>query len=571
MMNDHNDTDSMSDLTSMSTIEPHSTAGNCAHSSQTQTSSEMHDVFADAESSELTQSSRNSNRSDHPRHDRALAISAPIGHCRNSFEGAPTKEDLRLHSMIQGGGERQEQEQEQVRTDPSTGTLHSTLGGAFIDADSSEQSNMCPRNSDGNGPRDNIGPNQNAVEGMLQEGGAEQGPNAGGSCSGLISQNGNGDGHRHHVGRNENGVTGAITPYETHTIYHPLLLPGEGEQLEALHPSNAENIRSGQRDHSNIQHLPFGITEHSLAGPESNVATRDPGCRHHTTSFKARLFSILSVCVALVFLKNLHETNRSNSAPEKNPPSLDRHKRSWICGNRITYGDVASLCNVDKPLDGPRERAISWFATGAGRNITLDDCTSPSSPFSILYSLLVLRETSIGMSNNLDWYTEKPLQKASDACAWRGVHCTAGTTKEIEKLTFNNADLHGTIPPEVARLDSLISLQLYTNRKLNGMIPTEIGQLSRLETLYLQHTSLSGSIPSEIGNLVSLREFHFDNTPLSGTMPNESICKLFERQLESLRGTCNSRVYESCDCCTSCKQPGTVANELPLRQQSKMN
>jgi hypothetical protein len=273
--------------------------------------------------------------------------------------------------------------------------------------------------------------------------------------------------------------------------------------------------------------------------------------------------------------------NRSTDCP-KHSPFVERSIRAWECGTKITneqYNSIPYLRinnNDDKvTLDGPRERVITWFVIGAGRDINLDDdCTSQDSHFSILYSLLVLRE-STGVSDP-DWHTNVSLENASDVCKWTRVHCSSSSSSSsnsksnndgeeilIEKLIFNNADLDGTIPPELMRLTSLTSLELNTNQQLNGFIPTSINQLTNLEYLYLQDTGLSGELPIEIGELTSLQTFFFDNTPLLvGTMP-ECICKLTKRggggHLESLRGTCRSRIFESCSCCTTCKQPIVAA------------
>jgi hypothetical protein len=267
--------------------------------------------------------------------------------------------------------------------------------------------------------------------------------------------------------------------------------------------------------------------------------------------------------------------NKATDCP-KHSPFVERSIRAWECGTKITnehYDSIPYLRNNNNDdkitLDGPRERAINWFVTGAGRDINLDDdCTSQDSPFSVLYSLLVLRE-STGVSDP-DWHTDVSIPNTSDVCKWSRVHCSSSSNSNnndveeifIEKLIFNNANLDGTIPPELMRLTSLVTLELHTNQRLKGFIPTSINQLTNLEDLYFQDTGLSGEIPSESCELISLRYFYFDNTPLLvGTMP-ECICKLTEKRgghLESLRGTCGSRIFESCSCCTTCKQPIIVA------------
>ena len=278
-----------------------------------------------------------------------------------------------------------------------------------------------------------------------------------------------------------------------------------------------------------------------------------------------------------------------------NRPAINRFDQAWSCGIQITnnahqeslisplYYNVhggndnnqePSLASILPPLDEARERAVTWFVSGAGRNIKIgDNCASKESLFSILYSLLVIRE-SIGITD-ISWYKNEPIEKLSDVCKWSRVHCNniggiiintnnddADDDEEklvIEKLIFNNANLiGGTIPPEMMRLTDLTSLDLYTNRQLNGSIPSSIFKLINLEYLFVQDSGLSGLIPSEIGQLLRLRQFHFDNTHFVGTMP-ESICKLTEKgsegRLDSVRGTCGTRLFETCSCCKHCKQP----------------
>jgi len=420
------------------------------------------------------------------------------------------------------------------------------------------------------------------------------------------------------------------TPTNLNKLHYNMLHTQRIEEGEPADDSNATNVYvvEDQRSSTYYQHLlnastPQDVSLNSMIRREGVFEEEEESYRPFLKSITIydamKVFSCFLIFFAGYWCRASFVTNAND--PPKNSPAVERFKQAWTCGTQITNNNdehhdlIVSYLRTDNdeetiqdtlPLDVFRGRAINWFVTGAGKNINLDDdndCTSRDSLFSILYSLLVLRE-SIGISDP-DWYTNVPVQNTADVCKWSRVHCSSNDSNNndiseeevlIEKLIFNNADLStnsicffflaiiicvvvffilvnffilivfiviflllgGTIPPELMRLTNLISLELYTNQRLSGFIPTSIGKLTNLEYLFLQATGLSGSIPSEIGELISLRQFHFDNTPLLvGTMP-ESICKLTENgkgHLDSLRGTCGSRIFESCSCCKSCRQP----------------
>ncbi|KAL8260917.1 hypothetical protein R6Q59_024966 [Mikania micrantha] len=114
---------------------------------------------------------------------------------------------------------------------------------------------------------------------------------------------------------------------------------------------------------------------------------------------------------------------------------------------------------------------------------------------------------------------------------------------DISYLLLQENNIHGSIPPVIANLSSLIYLNLSTNR-LNGTISPEISRLSRLNKLWLSknlftggipeeiwhfphlgelqlsHNQFTGKIPESFGNLVGLNSLFLNNNQLSGTIPS---------------------------------------------------
>ncbi|MDE2965548.1 MAG: leucine-rich repeat domain-containing protein [Acidobacteriota bacterium] len=81
-----------------------------------------------------------------------------------------------------------------------------------------------------------------------------------------------------------------------------------------------------------------------------------------------------------------------------------------------------------------------------------------------------------------------------------------------------NNQLNGSIPPELAALSNLTSLNLRGNQ-LSGSIPTELSRLSNLTSLDLRGNQLSGRIPSELGRLPNLLHLYLAGNQLSGFIP----------------------------------------------------
>ena len=121
-------------------------------------------------------------------------------------------------------------------------------------------------------------------------------------------------------------------------------------------------------------------------------------------------------------------------------------------------------------------------------------------------------------NNHTNWLSDKPLSE------WRGV--TADNNGCVTRLSLQNNNLRGAIPPELGGLSHLEILDLETtntrNRNnLTGVIPPELGRLSNLEKLWINQNNLTGTIPPELGQLSELRELVLSPNSLSGEIPAE--------------------------------------------------
>ena len=175
----------------------------------------------------------------------------------------------------------------------------------------------------------------------------------------------------------------------------------------------------------------------------------------------------------------------------------------------------------------------------------------------LLYLYVVLGGS--GWTNSNNWGTEAPLD------TWYGV-ATDERGRVIE-LDLSDNGLTGSIPPELARLATLVVLNLSGNdasaasqldpdpglspdvsldpdpdrdpdvpggtglaetdtpplaqEGLTGLIPPELGALSELRTLNLSGNSLTGPIPPQLGRLVELETLDLGLNGLTGQIPPE--------------------------------------------------
>ena len=137
-------------------------------------------------------------------------------------------------------------------------------------------------------------------------------------------------------------------------------------------------------------------------------------------------------------------------------------------------------------------------------------------------ALVALYEATDGPNwvDNTNWLTDAPLSE------WYGVTTDpSGRVVELDLSgrrdgVWTSHGLSGTIPPELANLRNLESLDLQVNA-LKGTIPPELGDLSNLRSLALGQNSLRGVIPPELGRLTNLERLNLRYNILSDSIPPE--------------------------------------------------
>ena len=111
----------------------------------------------------------------------------------------------------------------------------------------------------------------------------------------------------------------------------------------------------------------------------------------------------------------------------------------------------------------------------------------------------------------LNWSAELPIG------SWQGV-TVGGVPERVTALDLSSTGLNGRIPPELGRLDGLVSLSLAGNF-LTGPVPPELGRLVDLRQLSLDRNALTGAIPAELGQLFRLRGLWLRENRLTGPAP----------------------------------------------------
>ncbi|KAF9621810.1 hypothetical protein IFM89_028248 [Coptis chinensis] len=123
-------------------------------------------------------------------------------------------------------------------------------------------------------------------------------------------------------------------------------------------------------------------------------------------------------------------------------------------------------------------------------------------------------------------------------CTW--FHVTCDSSNHVIRLDLGNANISGSLGPELGELKHLQYLELYRNN-IKGKIPKELGKLKNLISMDLYENALQGTIPKSLAKLKSLKFLRLNNNKLTGSIPRElaklSNLKVFDVSNNDLCGT----------------------------------
>ncbi|KAG8363138.1 hypothetical protein BUALT_BualtUnG0000500 [Buddleja alternifolia] len=157
--------------------------------------------------------------------------------------------------------------------------------------------------------------------------------------------------------------------------------------------------------------------------------------------------------------------------------------------------------------------------------------------------------------NNSNWKTPKrsdmPLYNNSVICICSGAVC------HVESIFLKGQDLAGVLPPSLAKLPFLKTIDLTRNylsgnippewastkleymsvivNRLSGPIPRYLGNITTLVYMSLESNLFNGTVPAELGKLINLENLILSANNLKGKLPEElyNLKKLTELRLSS--------------------------------------
>lgn len=202
---------------------------------------------------------------------------------------------------------------------------------------------------------------------------------------------------------------------------------------------------------------------------------------------------------------------------------LPRYRPLLFCWARVCF---VIMLLLTAPVASPR--LFSAFLPGTTTALAQAptfDCTAVTEiPQSECEALVAFYASTNGANwlDNTNWLqTTTPCRNdntpPSNPAGWLGVGCLFGNVWDI---TLESNRLTGTLPPDLANLNSLSTLNLSHNQ-LSGGLPRELGNLTQLSLLNLGDNRFSGRIPVELGNLTNAILLNLATNYFSGPIPVE--------------------------------------------------
>lgn len=174
---------------------------------------------------------------------------------------------------------------------------------------------------------------------------------------------------------------------------------------------------------------------------------------------------------------------------------------------RVDINNEIYSGEFDDPITScdPINQALYWLSSGNTRDA------------GDLYQRFVMALTFIKM-NGTSWDLQNLWLSDDSECIWYGLQCNGNF--QLNNFALDTNNVHGSMPTELAVMDSLRTISLSRNH-ISGYIPTEIITLPHLENLFLYTNNLIGSIPKEVGEATNLKTLRLENNLFFGFLTKE--------------------------------------------------
>jgi Leucine-rich repeat (LRR) protein len=120
---------------------------------------------------------------------------------------------------------------------------------------------------------------------------------------------------------------------------------------------------------------------------------------------------------------------------------------------------------------------------------------------------------------------------------------------QLQYLWVHNNSLEDSVPPSVASLRSLVSMQLQHNR-LTGTLNADVfNNLTQLQALYLYNNALSGELPTSIATLANLVSVQLQHNKFRGGLDGvfdptvQRSVAVVQLSSNQLQGTISSDIF----------------------------
>ena len=117
-----------------------------------------------------------------------------------------------------------------------------------------------------------------------------------------------------------------------------------------------------------------------------------------------------------------------------------------------------------------------------------------------------------------DPYVLASWEPNTDCCKWYFVTCDFKTHR-ITDLFIAGGGLSGPIPPQIADLPYLQTMEFYNQPNLTGPIPPTITKLKTLKRLTISLTKIKGPVPDFLAKLENLESLDLSYNSFSGPIP----------------------------------------------------